>query len=371
MAYGVMGSTRNSFLSTYQTTRPVKCLYFDGASGVLSDNGTMDTQMLFLYGNITGPPGKNSSAKFLWDEYGRAERFCEWMSKEGIEGVIRMSTGFELIWCNFSSPSIRLVSRFNVSVPLLKDRTKDLPAPDWDIDWQHEPFVASQQWDWFTSASRSYHVDDLASVREPNIKLLDTNIVTLYSYRVQFTGDSIRRRSKHTVGNMRPEEVARYRQEVIQMVRGVNHISWSQLCDGIVTNFSKRLIQFQRLLSGRFGKNGLGRFVLIRERIHALIMPFYDYSNPGSLDRCKDAYLSWSLREHFVGQAIEEVLENICLILIDVGTSIERAWDQELNVDTRIWENKIEKLISWLGWAPHWMNCDRLCEWDVSYNILL
>ncbi|KAL8679095.1 MAG: hypothetical protein Q9186_004590 [Xanthomendoza sp. 1 TL-2023] len=169
MTYGIMGSTQNSFLSTYQTTQPVKCLYFDGASGALGESGTMDTQMLFLYGNTTGPPGKKRSAELLWDEYARAERLCEWLQErglnapgQGIEGIARMSAGFELIWCNFSSPSLRLVSRFNVSVPLLEyNRTasliervekpnqallatdqgngEDLPAPDWEIDWEHEP----------------------------------------------------------------------------------------------------------------------------------------------------------------------------------------------------------------------------------------
>ena len=174
MSYGIMGSTRNSFLSTYQITQTAKCLYFDGMSGIVLRNGSMDTQMLFLYGNTTGPPGNHDdAAQVLWDEYGRAQRLCGWLSErgldspgQGIEGIVRMQAGWELIWCNFSSPSIRLVSRFNVSVPLLEynrtsvtvenaraaDRASsvatsgkptDLSAPDWDIDWDHEPFVAS------------------------------------------------------------------------------------------------------------------------------------------------------------------------------------------------------------------------------------
>lgn len=213
MAYGIMGSTRNSFLSTYQTTRSAKCLYFDGASGALSQSGTMDTQMLLLYGNATGPPGKNSSGEFLWDEYARGQRLCEWLHEhnvgalgQGIEGIVRMSAGFELIWCNFSSPSLRLVSRFNVTVPLLKynrtsysveklersdlslpvaghDDQVDLPAPEWEIDWEHEPFIASQQWDWFTSASRSYSSENLASNRESLVSDCWTQISSIYIHQ--------------------------------------------------------------------------------------------------------------------------------------------------------------------------------------------
>ncbi|KAL8792051.1 MAG: hypothetical protein Q9195_005392 [Heterodermia aff. obscurata] len=460
-----MGSTRNSFLFTYQTTRPVKCLYFDGASGVLGDNGTMDTQMLFLYGNITGPPGKNSSADFLWDEYGRAEHLCAWLRdvspSEGIEGVVRMSTGFELIWCDFDSPSVRLVSRFNVSVPLLgynrtsllpkkvdrdlfvADEERDLPAPDWEIDWEHEPFVASQQWDWFTSASRSYSVDDLASAREPSIRLLDADFVSLYSpvyeelqsrlnlldrEHLNLTADGLwlgvsdggsrrkavealgRRRARHSVGVISPQEVARYREEMVQMVRRVtkqdhhHDVSWSHTCDLITDQFSKRLLRFQHLLQHGHLRGDESpvevrrRFALLRERAHALLMPFFDYSPEmnyqSSLDRCKGTYLPWAvqsdgdqrLHDHFVGQAIEEVLDGICSVVIGVGTSIERMWLQDFNgpiekasderlyrlrAETRIWKDKIEELTAWLGWAPHWMSCDRLCAWDVStpYNL--
>ena len=483
-----MGSTRNSFLSTYQTKHPAKCLYFDGASGALGKDGTMDTQMLFLYGNTTGPPGKNSSADFLWDDYARGDRLCEWLQShnvrtgQGIESIIRMTAGFEVIWCNFSSPSLRLVSRFNVSVPLLQyNRTSsfdegskqldialtvanqddpiDLPAPDWEIDWEHEPFVASQIWDWFTSASRSYSSEDLASNREPGIRLLDTDLVTLYSVQYQrltntlaehereqlnLTSDGfwkgasgrqsrqdalkklMRRRSKHRVGELSLPEIDSFRQSLEHVVsqatgQGSDNsyesypISWSHVCDMIVNNFANRLMRFQQILQhDHYAKldsiNSMKkRFGLLRERAHALIMPFLEYSvdppigvdspNPSanidaSRERCKAAYLPWSLhgeapgkgpeakRHHPVGQAIEEVLNTICSVLIAVGDSIERTWLENFNHDLsegnnncriqpllekiHIWQAKLEEVTAWLGWAPHWMGCDRLCRWDVS-----
>lgn len=126
MAYGIMGSSRNSFLLTYQTTRPVKALYFDGESAALMGLGQMDTQMLQLFGNVSGPPGNGFMG--LGQEYMRAHGLCQWFEDAGLggrgwgfEGVVRMNAGFEMIWCDFSSPSLRLMSRLNVTAPLLPE----------------------------------------------------------------------------------------------------------------------------------------------------------------------------------------------------------------------------------------------------------
>ncbi|KAL8654503.1 MAG: hypothetical protein Q9226_003411 [Calogaya cf. arnoldii] len=488
MAYGIMGSTRSSFLSTYQTTRPVKCLYFDGASGALGENGTMDTQMLFLYGNTTGPPAGRSGAEFLWDEYARAQHLCDWLHQhefdipgQGIEGIVRMSAGFEVIWCDFSSPSIQLISRFNASVPLLGyNRTSsftrysnkreralsaidlgthdDLPAPDWDIDWEHEPFVASQQWDWFTSTSRTYSSQDLASVRESSITLLDVDSVSLYSpdydqhlaillqeekehfnltphgyWRDSGSRESrrkamsrlMRRRARHRVGNISPQEVDILRSNVKQMVarvvnrtshdaQGRNIVCWSRTSDMIIENYARRLMHLQRLLGeGSDGDHESqaslhNSFTMLRERAHALLMPFFEYPFNAetavefpevqvSFDRCKRQYLPASMskgtsgtrfRESpshgVIGQAIEEVMDNICTVLIDTGLSIEKTWFRKFNQgapilnekqhqilrnEIRTWHDGIEELTAWLGWAPHWMSCNKLCEGDEECYI--
>ncbi|KAI9729945.1 MAG: hypothetical protein M1834_006142 [Cirrosporium novae-zelandiae] len=132
MAYGIMGSTRNSHMLIYQTTRPVGCLYFDGESAALMGAGAMDSQMVFLYGNTTGSP-HDGQWRGLGDEYDRAMGLCNWVKDNGfgglgwgIEGIIRMNAGFEMIWCNFTSPSIRLISHLNVTAPLLQDDESEL-----------------------------------------------------------------------------------------------------------------------------------------------------------------------------------------------------------------------------------------------------
>ena len=493
MAYGIMGSTRNSFLSTYQTTRPTKCLYFDGASAALWGSGTLDTQMLLVYGNTTGIPNTNSSRPVSWDEYDRARRLCGWIHEqkagapgEGIEGIVRMQAGFELIWCNFSSPSLRLISRLNVSVPLLDyERTStdakqlegpalsssgfdllasaNLPAPEVGNDWEREPFLASQYWDMLTSASRSYSADDLASYKEPSINILDGDFVNFYSSEYQVfartiaeqekeqlnltsdgfwkgvhsqeeKGDALkrlmRRRSKHRVGNLSQSETARFQQSMRRIVSTLsqpaervsnsNHmdrtILWSAIHDRVVNNYSKCLLQFRQLLEQDHDAwtgswiTAKKSFRLLRERAHAFLMPYLEYpANPHlefsseqesrirkqSQERCKSAYMPWpaystiprgeppSLMDHPIGQAFEEVIDGICSVLISIGYSIEKEWGRTFNripdeddeweeapLQARLlaWQDAIEELTAWLGWAPHWTRCNKLCDWDVSHS---
>ena len=489
MAYGIMGSARNSYLSTYQTTRPTKCLYFDGASAALWGSGTLDTQMLLIYGNTTGIPTKNSSRPVSWDEYDRARRLCGWIHEQeagapgqGIEGIVRMNAGFELIWCNFSSPSLRLISRLSVSVPLLDcnrtslvaeqvERTSlsssafdllastDLPAREVKNNWEREPFLVSQYWDMLTSASRSYSAEDLASYREPGINVLDGDFVNFYSSEYQvFTrtiaeqekeqlnltsdgfwkgvdsrqerGDALirlmRRRSKHRVGDLSQSDIARFQQSLKRIVSTLSQpaekvsngnqidrsIPWSAIHDLVVNNYSKRLLQFRRLLEQDHDAwtgswiTAKKRFTLLRERSHAFLMPYLEYpTNPRleysseqesrirkhSQERCKSAYMPWPvytaphgkpspLMHSPIGQAIEEVMEGICSVLISIGYSIEKEWSRTFNripddddeweepllASILAWQDNIEELTAWLGWAPHWTRCDTLCDWDVS-----
>lgn len=230
MAYGIMGSSTNSHMLTYQTTRPMKCIYFDGESATLFGAGRMDTQMLQIYGNLSGPVQDGRGFRGLYDEYARATGLCDWLSEKklggpgwGFEGIVRMNAGFEMIVCNFSSPTLRLVSHLNVSAPLLSDDGKDEggfvedsesemivrradmtsyyplppsqtktdrvtnptnppPPPNWRRGTDGEPFLRSQAWGWFRSAAAHYGSSSLgAGLGETRIKLLSCGILNYYS----------------------------------------------------------------------------------------------------------------------------------------------------------------------------------------------
>lgn len=251
MANGIMGSDRHSFLLAYQATRSVKALYFDGASAALAGRGQMDTQMLHLFGNVSGPPAGGGFVG-LGEEYLRAHGLCDWLEAAGLrgrgwgfEGVVRMNAGFEMIWCDFLSPSLRLVSRLNVTAPLLPggddddddketmdatheqadmpaecvlegatelplggggvvsratsyyplppqptktDRTSEPshPAPPPNMRWDRgrEPFLKAQGWGWFDSATWHYGASRNGPGQgEVRAKVLGCGILSYYAPR--------------------------------------------------------------------------------------------------------------------------------------------------------------------------------------------
>jgi hypothetical protein len=137
MSYAIMGSLPDSRMLTYRTEKTVKCLYFDGMSASLMGSGT-ESQMTFLYGDSDSipprrPPGRPGSGHWnpLEDEYVRARGLCKWLREHdlggkghGFEGIVRMNAAFEVIWCDFASPSLQLVSNLNVSAPRIKMRSR-------------------------------------------------------------------------------------------------------------------------------------------------------------------------------------------------------------------------------------------------------
>ena len=255
MSWGIMGGTRSSFMLTYQTTRPVKALYFDGESATLMGLGQLDTQMLHLWGNVSGPapPDGNPFFRGLRPEYERARGLCDWLREAGLrgpgwgfEGVVRMNAGFEMIWCDFTSPSLRLLTHLNVTAPQLSreaggeeeseswaadetvqsgslelfpeegevdewdvvelrkraapetsyytlppiptktDRATD-PShppspPNWRRDRDLEPFLSSQVWGWFDSATWHYGSSKNGpGLGETRAKVLSCGVLSYYS----------------------------------------------------------------------------------------------------------------------------------------------------------------------------------------------
>ena len=105
------------YLYTYSSTRPLRLLYIDGLSAVMTKNGTLDTQDILLL-DIRTSSGSDSA---IIGDAERVHRMCElatslWNKK--IDGFLRMKSGLEVILCKFESR----VKRINVEACNLDPR---------------------------------------------------------------------------------------------------------------------------------------------------------------------------------------------------------------------------------------------------------
>lgn len=363
MSYAILGTLPNSHMLTYRTVRDVQCLYFDGASASLMHDGDMDSQMVFIHNSSANvpdvprfgrPPPKsgpyNDTRNWTdWNplqaEYDRARGLCDFFNDNGLgglgwgyEGVVRMNAGFEMIWCNFSSPSAKLVSWLNVSAPLLDgDTSIDSVRPALDkvpsepqrndsrrrspIPINHPFQQRSSIYDWFASAAKRYGFAGSNPGRgETRVKIDSCGLFTLYDpvmleqerariqmersqFNISVDGHWIspndsertaaltqlsRRRRMQRASNVTESDGKYMRHAVQTRMRGLlgeqrgicSGIDWIAITRDIVSDYGLGLTGLASLLSNfsiLHMDEARERLRTVRESIHRVYMPYYEY----------------------------------------------------------------------------------------------
>jgi hypothetical protein len=220
----------------------------------------------------------------------------------GYEAIVRMNSGFELIWCDFESPSLRLVSNLDVSAPTVCDSVKaqgeNLQRP-WvqppiqsgtqarlgvEDEGPHcpgmsdaeEPFLHTSAWFWFSAAAKTYTGDSrirlnsggIFSFYEPGLQnqshvrvAEDMERFGLRSggrwkstpfprrtERDEMLRELQRRRSHHRLTSVEGQDARYMRKAIEQRLRHsleVKHdgstIDWAYVSKDIVTRYSAEL----------------------------------------------------------------------------------------------------------------------------------
>ncbi|KAF2477970.1 uncharacterized protein BDR25DRAFT_308808 [Lindgomyces ingoldianus] len=371
MAYGIMGSMPDSRMLTYRTMKDVKAVYFDGASANLIGDGTT-SQMVLLYngsdsiprrGGWRSPPNhgrrlqdEGSDGKErergddpprrppghwnpLEDEYFRARGLCKWLVSRGLggigwgyEGIVRMNAGFEVIWCDFDSPSLKLLSNLNVSAPRLEDstpidtervrifeqlqiqaklRVKGDEGPHGPgMTDPTEPFRDSANWFWFSAAAKRYFGDARIKVNpcgvfsfyEPELLNQSRTRIEDETIRLNLTGDGrwngpegesprqtgleklTRRRREHSldsVGNtdglfMRQASERRLK-NALKGDEGCSGVDWHYLTKSIVVGYAREIQKLLQALNSDFQSQSREWLQQIRALTHWFMMPFLEY----------------------------------------------------------------------------------------------
>lgn len=152
MSVGIYGGFGESKLHVYGTTRTLNIVYLDGQSATLTPGGTLDSQMAVLQGEVPLYP----SYDLLYDDDQRALDLCDLVADLGIDGVVRMNAGFEVLICDYSAAQVREVFVTNITVP----GNREEPPPLLPQDPNRQPphgfgnvFSEQGSYEWLRSAT--------------------------------------------------------------------------------------------------------------------------------------------------------------------------------------------------------------------------
>ncbi|EMD40586.1 hypothetical protein CERSUDRAFT_121303 [Gelatoporia subvermispora B] len=412
MSYGIMaGMGGQTFMFTYQTNRPAKIIYFDGMSAALSMSGWLDSQEVFLRGK-----GKNNGEDYTpFDEYGRAANLCRWGLEYGIEGYIRMNAGFELMWCNFSSPSIQLVSYLNITPPGTPPGAPILELPPvgrprtgtYRLPRQLSPpsplaYVADG--DWLRAAAHR------SVVPQPQVQLDYSAFVSFYHPRLQ---SLVSARQGQTMRQHRiwPNISDSDAKSVVQEVRSVLlrsdsanfgfRLDWGDMATMIIDKWADRILQLHVFLDNATSVLEAGGNVNLTETLLAIRRLTYSplniyidttavssypskspnmtlkhYWDSSSYHRCvfsatvlllSNPTIPQTPQETLLRASVEAVQSRICLeygAIFTESMDTKNAPDQPaLMVLLYKWRTRLNNLMGWLDW-PDWLRCDDLCPSD-------
>lgn len=101
LAKRMPGGSGPAFLYTFRNTEPLtKLIFLDGASAAKSTTGEMDQQLIL---------SQQRDADARVDERTAAEKICAWGRPFGLQGIVRLEVGYEIVLCNFAD-RVELVS---------------------------------------------------------------------------------------------------------------------------------------------------------------------------------------------------------------------------------------------------------------------
>lgn len=92
---------KGGWLHVYKTTRALPFLYIDGMGGGKTEIGTLDSQDYLLRNKTQEEDEPGKPHRGPMGEGTRARELCELSASWGLQGVIRMEAGFEIIKCDF------------------------------------------------------------------------------------------------------------------------------------------------------------------------------------------------------------------------------------------------------------------------------
>ncbi|VBB81061.1 Putative protein of unknown function [Podospora comata] len=318
------GEDEKGYLQIYKTTQPVRLLYLDGTSAANTEMGTLDLQDFVIRGD------RNAEA---WDEFGRAKSLCDIVTSWGLQGVIRMEAGFEIIKCNFSD-SMELVSAIQ--------RPAD-PSNSDGLGW--EGYAEVHPFEWISAVAQRYH-----GIGGSRVELDFSSMVSAMFYPVNLTNDKSSKPNLPRLWYATEDELLSIRSRVEEVVHERldgkhTSINWQEVTDLIITRYADRLwFMAERAQS----------ILEFQGELNHLTNTHVDYGEKdiyhAACSRCERHYISSATpktpEDSLILAAMEEVAHAICETLFVVRLSIKnRIRIDKLKYNDKVPASRVDELL--------------------------
>ena len=330
----------NGYLHIYQTKKTLSNLLFlDGMSAGKTSMGTLDTQDRVLCNLSSEAPGNGRGGAM--GDYQRATQMCAF---PGIDGIVRMEAGFEVILCNFSS-GVELISAFQ--------RPTGEGAETYDL---------VQQFEYMRGIAARYE-----GITAGRVTVDYSSMVSGFFYPLNLTNPDVEKRELPRLPLEDKEGLLRLKRDVVDLfapgggAENQKSVDWQGVTDMVVSRYAERL---QYLVANTTIQKRM------LSEVNFLLSLFIDYKdtpiNSGaSIAQCTTHYLRpitpVTEADHLIHASISTVSERICSTLF---TARAKLLEDGINGETVADEvrKEIKSLIAYLNWST-WLGCGK-CEFD-------
>lgn len=374
----VRNCDKKPYLYTFRNKRPLdKLIYLDGASAAKSTTGEMDQQLIL---------GRQSNPDEPVNQYKTTPVICEWGRPFGLQGIVRLEIGFEVIICDFQRDleliSNITLSNFNELLPdkvnrgLLLDSDVVIGSLEEETDTIIRDSKRMGSYEWIQAGSR---VND----GEPRIKLDFSKLVTPIN-KTWISSNPYHRRINNIPTDVKESIIAELENVFQKPVNPFHHTDWQYLTNAIVQKFSSILMNANITLAlFESQKKDLKPAIKVAgTRLFETTSNFIRRYSDDLLPLDREAAFQTSIKDYIyntyeltsssevlIHSSIYVVYTRIFHTVYDIyelsKNAIQAEEDNLRKIESEL-TNTTEALVSLIH-ELHWSiftKCHSLCEWD-------
>ncbi|GEQ70278.1 hypothetical protein JCM33374_g3954 [Metschnikowia sp. JCM 33374] len=370
-----------SYLFTFRNKLPLdKLIFLDGASAAKTSTGEMDQQMIL---------SQQEDVEAYVRERTAADRICKWGKSFGLQGVVRLEVGFEIILCDFHR-DVELVSNVTLyNVTKLAGFPYENPQPLTELESSRSDLIDRWQsmgsFEWMQAGGNVNDGDD-------RILIDFSNMVTPLN-KTWIDPDPYQRRINKIPQSLKNDILSDLETVLSKGVDPFYKTDWRQITGHVIDKFSPMLIDFNNTLTIFEHARNVDLSSALRNASESLSVSTYNfirrYTDENTVGESiqRSKAFQWAVEDYVhntftirtesdrliyssVYKVVTEVISTI-FELYDVSMAILPQFhispsDAEYNKhkDTLLEENKkLRDLLKTLGWSA-FTRCSKTCAWN-------